>query len=75
MIYILDQMQYGGGAGGGGYVILSSRLLSRDIVANNYNQVAPLLINCNASFNCVLFVFSLVGWLSMIHTAPSLATE
>ena len=50
---LLYQLVYGGGVGGGGYVILSSRLLSRDTVANNYSQVAQLLIDSNASFKCV----------------------
>ena len=37
----------------GEYMMLTSRLLSRDTVANNYSQVAEVLIDCNATFEYV----------------------
>lgn len=46
------------GSGGGGYLVISSRLLSRDTVANN-SQVAQLISNWNMSFKYVIFVFTL----------------
>ena len=44
------------GPGGGGYVVVTSRLLSRDTIANHSSQVTKLLIDCNAGFKCVVFL-------------------
>ena len=48
--YALYQAVYSSGVQNGGNVMFTSRLLSRDTVANKYAEVAEVLINCGASF-------------------------
>ena len=55
------QIMFSGAVENGGYVIISSRLLSRETVASNYTQVAPLLIECSAGFKYVPIVCTLFG--------------
>ncbi|KAG8220356.1 hypothetical protein J3R82DRAFT_3453 [Butyriboletus roseoflavus] len=43
----------GSGKPDGEYLLITSRLLSRNTVANNYSQVAQVLIGTNASFNTI----------------------
>lgn len=56
---LLYQIMFSGAAQDGGYLTFSSRLLSRDTVANNYSQVAQVLVDCSGGFMCVLFIFYL----------------
>ncbi|KAH0835525.1 hypothetical protein J3R83DRAFT_9214 [Lanmaoa asiatica] len=51
--YLLHRTLVGGWLPEGASVLISSRLLSRDTVANNYTRVAQVLIDCNASFTTV----------------------
>ena len=45
-----------------GNVMMTSRLLSRDTVANNYAEVAEVLVNCSAFFAYVLHpIFAWIG--------------
>jgi hypothetical protein len=48
--YELYQTIYSNGGQNGGNLMITSRLLSRDTVANNYAEVAEVLLNCSASF-------------------------
>ncbi|KAF8129973.1 hypothetical protein EV363DRAFT_1337148 [Boletus edulis] len=50
---LIDQFVYTNGSGGGGYVLVTSRMLSRDTLANHTSQIAQALMNCSASFNTV----------------------
>ncbi|KAF9222133.1 FAD-binding domain-containing protein [Gyrodon lividus] len=51
--YEFYEVVFGGGVQNGGNLIISSRLLSRDTVANKYKEVAQVLVDCNASFNMI----------------------
>ena len=48
--YELYQSIYSIDGQNGGNIMITSRLLSRDTVANNYAEVAEVLLNCSASF-------------------------
>lgn len=52
--YELYQFLYGSGVQNGLNLMFTSRLLSRDTVANRYTEVAEVLIDCDASFKYVL---------------------
>ena len=58
---LIYKILYTSNVGGGGYVIVTSRLLSRDTVARNSSQVVQVLIDCSAGFKCVPFALSLFG--------------
>ncbi|KAF8547408.1 FAD-binding domain-containing protein [Imleria badia] len=51
--YELYQDVYGSGVQNGGNVMFTSRLLSRDTVANKYAEVAEVLINCGGRFDTI----------------------
>ena len=53
--YELYQFLFSNGVQNGGNLLFTSRLLSRDTVANNYAEVAEVLLNCSASFKYVLY--------------------
>jgi len=48
--YELYQSLTSSGVQNGGNLMITSRLLSRDTVANNYAEVAEILLNCSALF-------------------------
>ena len=56
--YELYESLTSGGAQNGGNLMLTSRLLSRDTVANKYAEVAEVLVNCYAGFKYVLHASS-----------------
>ncbi|KAH0838842.1 hypothetical protein J3R83DRAFT_7252 [Lanmaoa asiatica] len=51
--YELYQILFSTSIQNGGNVMFTSRLLSRDTVANNYTEVAEILLECGASFNTI----------------------
>ena len=57
--YELYQIMYSNGVQNGGNLMITSRLLSRDTVANKYAEVAEVLVNCSASFKWVLHASSI----------------
>ena len=58
--YELYESLFNSGVQNGGNLMFTSRLLSRDTVANNYAEVAEVLLNCSASFEYVLH--SIFAW-------------
>ena len=52
--YELYQTVFSNGVQNGANLMITNRLLSRDTVANNYAEVAEVLLNCSGSFKCVL---------------------
>ena len=53
--YELYESLYSSGIQNGFNLMMTSRLLSRDTVANNYAEVAEVLVNCSAVFAYVLY--------------------
>ncbi|KIJ13630.1 hypothetical protein PAXINDRAFT_80827 [Paxillus involutus ATCC 200175] len=51
--YDLYEPLFSTGPSGGVNLMFSSRLLSRDTVANKYKEVAQVLIDCGATFNMI----------------------
>ena len=54
--------------GVGGSLMITSRLLSRDTLAKRSQDVAEILVDCQASFKCVDPYFTHLSWLMILHS-------